>query len=291
MADSKKKTVTRTMKVTMTEEEFQKFDQGLTHSSRGVRTDDGKLSALPDIAPLDPAEDKHLEKELQEIMLERQKQDFLERTMRANQRIETLESIGVIIHGIESLTAFLADHPEIVRAGIRFGRKARDTVKSSYSKMRSLGKKQPVKPQLEAVPGNPEDATFEVELLDEQQERIPITEEQAARLLTNMREEAKKLAAMMYLWSVITIKDEKNESEYTLEQSYIKELLNEDAHKTIEMLVSNRDLLDESTAQTLSDFLDGYLTADGRRIPIPVMIGKGGNDLQDDNANGASELC
>ena len=46
MADNpKKKQVTRTMKVTMDEDEFEKYDKGITHSDKGLRDEKGKLSA------------------------------------------------------------------------------------------------------------------------------------------------------------------------------------------------------------------------------------------------------
>ena len=39
----------RIMRVSMTKDEFKKFDEGETHSNNGVRTKKGSLSALPDI--------------------------------------------------------------------------------------------------------------------------------------------------------------------------------------------------------------------------------------------------
>ena len=50
--DKKKKKVTRIMKVTLDEDEFEKYDKGLTHSDSGLRNESGRLSALPDIAPV-----------------------------------------------------------------------------------------------------------------------------------------------------------------------------------------------------------------------------------------------
>ena len=51
MAQQKKK-VTRIMKVTLDEDEFEKYDSGITHSDNGLRNEQGQLSALPDIAPI-----------------------------------------------------------------------------------------------------------------------------------------------------------------------------------------------------------------------------------------------
>lgn len=47
MADNpKKKKVTRTMKVTMDEDEFEKYDKGITHSDKGLRDKKGKVNAV-----------------------------------------------------------------------------------------------------------------------------------------------------------------------------------------------------------------------------------------------------
>lgn len=49
---AKPKKETRIMKVTLDADEFEKFDQGITHSDNGLRNEKGRLSALPDIAPV-----------------------------------------------------------------------------------------------------------------------------------------------------------------------------------------------------------------------------------------------
>lgn len=52
MAREKKK-VTRVMRVTTDEDEFDKYDRGETHSNSGLRNEAGRLSTLPDIAPIE----------------------------------------------------------------------------------------------------------------------------------------------------------------------------------------------------------------------------------------------
>lgn len=47
---AKPKKETRIMKVTLDADEFEKFDQGITHSDNGLRNEKGRLSTLPDIA-------------------------------------------------------------------------------------------------------------------------------------------------------------------------------------------------------------------------------------------------
>ena len=41
------------MKVTMDADEFEKFDKGKIYSNHGLRNEKGKISVLPDIAPVD----------------------------------------------------------------------------------------------------------------------------------------------------------------------------------------------------------------------------------------------
>ena len=83
------------------------------------------------------------------------------------------------------------------------------------------------------------------------------------------REEAKRLSAMIYLLSKITVKNEKTQEEYVIEQAYIKQLLSEESRNTMEMLVANTQLLDEGSAICFSDFLNGYVRNGNQLIAIP----------------------
>ncbi len=281
MPKNDKKKVTRTMKVTMSEEEFRKFDQGITHSSGGIRTEDGKLSVLPDIAPLDSEEEPLNEETWDEWELELRRDEYLEQEERLRRKNERLETLSNIAESFEILAEFLAENPEVVEGLINLGYKVHDFAVSSFSKLSFRMKRLTARIMHKPVPDRSTEAACEVEIIDEQQERIPISEEQADLLLTNMRDTAKKLATMMYLWSMISIKDSKSDAEYIIEQGFVKELLSDDMHQTIETLVANRHLLDENTAQTLSDFLDGYLTYEDRRIPIPVLAERNRHLIQE----------
>lgn len=99
-----------------------------------------------------------------------------------------------------------------------------------------------------------------------------VTGEQAEQLVATMRQKAKELYAMIYLLSNITVKDEKTDSENTLEDAYIKQLLSEEATSTMKTLVAHRQLLDEGTAICFDDWLNGHVRNGDQRIPIPIRI-------------------
>ena len=260
----------------MSEEDFQKFDKGITHSDSGIRTEGGKLSTQPDISPLDPEEEQRDVFSDRELEYECRRYDYLDRAEREQRINDTVDALSTIADSVEIIAAFLTEHPEVVEGLIKFGYKARDFAVSSYTKL-SSHIKQIARNRKEKPWKRLKEVSYEVEIYNDSQERIPISEEEARYLLDDMRETARKLAAEMYLWSVISIKDEKSDTEYVMEQSLAKELLSSDVHNTIETLVANRNLLEESVAKTLSDFLDGYLTNNDRRIPIPLLIEEKGN--------------
>ena len=115
-----------------------------------------------------------------------------------------------------------------------------------------------------------DETSYEIDVVDQVRGKITVSGEEAAKLVEEVREEAKRLSAMIYLLSNITIKDEKTHEEYVLEQAYIKQLVSNEARNTMEMLVANRQLLDESTAICFSDFLNGYVRHGEQRIAISI---------------------
>lgn len=268
----KKKKVTRIMKVTMDEDEFEKFDRGITHSDGGIRREDGKLSALPDIESLTEAETFYQPSYI-EPSAEISPIEYGEQSEQKSDIAVIAETASEVVQLLEQVVRFLNDHPEVVE-GIKKGwKKVKAFTVASYTKAST--KVKGLLPERKRDNTNTDlqnDTVYEIEVFNENQERIEISAEAAEKLLEEMRRRAKELASMMFLWSNITIKDEKTDSEYVLEQACISQLLKEDVRKTVEALVANRQLLDESTAKTLSDYLEGYLTNGDRRIPIPVAL-------------------
>ncbi|WP_293838126.1 hypothetical protein [uncultured Phascolarctobacterium sp.] len=68
----------------------------------------------------------------------------------------------------------------------------------------------------------------------------------------------------------ITVKDDKTQEEYVIEQAYIKQLISDELRDTMEMFVANKQLLDEGAAICFYDFLSGYIRNGKQRIAIPV---------------------
>lgn len=114
------------------------------------------------------------------------------------------------------------------------------------------------------------ETSYEVEVIDQKKGEIVVSGEDAAKLVAAVREESKRLSAMIYLLSNIVVKDDKTQEEYVIEQAYIKQLVSEESRNTMEMLIANRQLLDEGTAICFSDFLSGYIRNGKQRIAIPV---------------------
>lgn len=75
---------------------------------------------------------------------------------------------------------------------------------------------------------------------------------------------------MILILSSICLKNKKTQEEYALEKLYIRELSSEESIKTMRMLTQQKQLLDESTALCLSDFLSGYIRSEDQLVKIPV---------------------
>lgn len=61
-------------------------------------------------------------------------------------------------------------------------------------------------------------------------------------MLAKTKESASELTRLIYLLSNIVVKDDVTAEEYSLEQSYIKELLSESSVSTMTFLLQNRQL-------------------------------------------------
>ena len=99
-----------------------------------------------------------------------------------------------------------------------------------------------------------------------------VTGEQAEQLINAMRQKAQELTSMIYLLSSIVVKDEKSDTDYVLGESFLKQLLSEEATSTMRSLVEHRQLLDAGTALCFEDWLSGYIRTGDQCVPIPAMI-------------------
>ena len=111
-----------------------------------------------------------------------------------------------------------------------------------------------------------ENSSVKIALLCEtgarKQEKIIVTKEEAEKLVYELREEARKLAAMIYIVSNLSVKDEKSDNEIEIEQSYIKQLVTEESIATMELILNNRELpiVDNKTVQVFDDFLKKHIS-------------------------------
>lgn len=272
MAGEKKK-VTRVMRVTMDEEEFDKFDRGETHSDSGLRNEAGRLSALPDIAPVE-------ETDLPERKVVVYQDRYLgqdETTIGQKLAAGVAQTVVEILCNPEVQEAFcmLASTfwhykamPKIQGIISKMNgenqpyAKAERILEKEHTKAQNVVDHQEISQLEEAIPNDENSANFIV------------NEEQAQMLVTEARKKAKELSAMIFLLSNLCIKDEKSDEERVIEQSYIKRLVSEEAHTTMKLLIENRqlDIVDEETVRSFDIFLKGYLRNGEQLIPVPLDL-------------------
>ena len=262
MSKSKKKE-TRIMKITMNVEEFEKYDKGITHSDSGMRDEKGRLSALPDIAPIN-------DDDLPRREVVRTETLYVERES-TDRGIST--AIGDAVANV--IVDVLSD-PEIQAGLAELGKafwyyKVNPRIKDALQWIKGDKKLETKASQLMEHCQQDIKPTYEFEVVNERHGKYVVTGKEAAELVEAVREEARRLSSMIYLLSNITVKDEKTREDFMLEQAYIKQLLSDESKHTMEMLVSNSQLLEEETAICFCDFLDGYVCNGKRRIPISVV--------------------
>lgn len=127
--------------------------------------------------------------------------------------------------------------------------KVKPKISSAVQRMKEASKGETKASKLVAAQPQKQNIRYEFEMTNENAEKVVVSGETAEKLVMAMRQKAKELSAMIFLLSNIEIKDEKSESEYMLEQSYIKELVSEEAEHTMRVLVANKQILDKETVK------------------------------------------
>lgn len=226
------------MNVTMSEEEFDKFDKGITHSDKGLRDEKGKLSALPDIETIP---DNELSKDA---------------------------SSGSSSDKSKVITAleFLNEHPEIANLLIKAGAKIISKIKMIVTNRKS--KKQINTVQVETVVQN--DNSVSASEINDSQGKIVVNPEQFDQMISELRSKIQDLTTMIYTLSNTIVLDDKTDEVYKLEQDYLKKLASEESRKTMQSLIENKAFLPSDTILLFSDYLNGYIRHDNELIPIPI---------------------
>ena len=124
---------TRIMKVTMDEEEFRKFDLGITHSDNGIRTAYGRLSTLPDIAPCDTDEDKKYSLSEDSPWHSYEIKESSGQSEEKSDFDKGIEAAQGIIQCVRDVVRFLNNHPEVVQGMKTFGEMAKSSFSYGYS--------------------------------------------------------------------------------------------------------------------------------------------------------------
>lgn len=261
MANSKKES--RIMRVTMDSEEFEKYDKGITHSNRGLRNKDGRLSALPDISPISDDDTFYLKTPHQETLYTVEKSE--------------VNSVGATIcYALIEVIADVINDPEIQKDLAKLGKsfwyyKVKPKINKAIHRLKIDKKFKTKASPFVDYSVTKSDVRYELEVIDKSHKKIIISGENAAQLVGMIREEARRLSAMIYLLSNITVKDDKSQEECMIEQEYIKQLVSSESKSTMEMLVANRNLLDKESVICFSDFLSGYIRHENQRISIPAI--------------------
>lgn len=261
MADNpKKKKVTRTMKVTMDEDEFEKYDKGITHSDKGLRDKKGKLSALPDITPI--SEDdlpKRTVIKRETVFVEKKEPTLLE-MLKQDAKFELRRFIvgkaEEFIYNPHKRKEIIENVKCIYRDYIK------PAVSGEIKATKIITKAEEKKTKNTNLVEAPIDSS------DNNDSKIVVSEEQAEILLSATKKKAQELSMMLTMLSMIYIKDDKTENEYKLEQEYLKQLTSDEMTKTMKQIIEHKELLDKETVALFTDFLNGYIRHDNELIPF-----------------------
>ena len=259
---------TRQMNVTLPKEEFAKLDRGETHSNYGIRYDNGSLSAIPDIQPINNKANNNTSGKKPAAKTPKPSEpppQIVFASPIEEKQEETLfeKAIGLATQtAIEQL--FQEEVLDLVVA----------RAKKRWQKFLRWLNNEPEPPV--AVSGNAltSQNTSGLPATDAGNDSIPdarieVSEETAFNLVEYAKYHARELAKTLHLLQSICIKDEITGEERVLRDYYIKQLIEDEARQSMEYLVGQNALLDDGTRSAFSEFLNGYIRNGDRLIPIP----------------------
>lgn len=260
---------TRTMNVTMSQDDFKKLDSGELRSNHGLRDSSGHIKASLDISYIS-------ENELSQREAVRTETVYKESPVSSPMAQALVRATGATM---EIWGDILSD-PEVKKSvsdliHVLWHYKVQPKIQDTIDRIKGIS--QPQSPRSEQVFQTKAEQILSSQTIvpdskDTSFEPIPVTNEQAAFLLAKTKESASELTRLIYLLSNIVVKDDVTAEEYSLEQSYIKELLSESSVSTMTFLLQNRQLgiIDDKTALLFSDVLEGYVSDGQQRIPLSI---------------------
>ena len=254
------------MNVTMSQDDFKKLDSGELRSNHGLRDSSGHIKASLDISYIS-------ENELS------QREAVRTETIYKESPVSSPTAQALTGTTMEILGDILSD-PEVKKSisdliHVLWHYKVQPKIQDTIDRIKGISQPQP--PRSEQVFQTKAEQILSSQTIvpdskDTSFEPIPVTNEQAAFLLAKTKESASELTRLIYLLSNIVVKDDITAEEYSLEQSYIKELLSESSVSTMTFLLRNRQLgiIDDKTALLFSDVLEGYVSDGQQRIPLSI---------------------
>ena len=265
------------------EEEYQKYKSGKTHSDKGLRTEDGKLSSLPDIEELEEGE-VILVQEVQRKEPVIPVQEVQRKEPGLGEQI-----VYSLLEGLyEATKDFLSDEENrkaiATLAKNWWNEKALPGIKKSVENVKTIAhgvKTGETKAEkLMETKKNKADssiiATSGLTEKKEKRQKNKISAEEYQQQIKQVQVLAVLLADRIKKLSNSVI-DENNmtDEEYVLQEEEIKELTTDEIMNTIKLLVDTDGFaLDDSTKQLFSEFILGNLIVNNECIPIEVITGR-----------------
>lgn len=275
--------VTRKMNVTFkNEEEYQKFIRGTTHSDKGIRTADGKLSSQPDIEEI-----------YDEYEYEEQYYPIVSEYAKANESVGTRIIVAIVEGLIEGVSEYLSDEQNramLASVAKRWWKEnavpGMKTVRDSLNKKISFGRD-----VLRGITGK-----TKIELIMEGKNKYENTDlseitpsvvsatSESLSARENIKniidaEEVHQEIMQIRLLAMLLANKLKNLSnkcvaEFSPEhqrkmQSELSELMSEEVTNSIKLMVANQQFcLDEPTERIFVEFLTGNLIVNNELVPI-----------------------
>ena len=268
MPDNREKE-TRQMNVTLPKEEFAKLDRGETHSNNGIRYDNGSLSAIPDIQPINNQTDNNTSRKSLAVKkpkpIESPQPIVIEAPVEEKQEETLLEkTVGIAAQTIAEQLV----REEFLDWAFALAKKK---AKQFWRWLNDIPEPQIATSEQGLTPHNSSDlATIDAEDNSIPDTRIDVSEETAFNIIEYAKYHARELAKTVHLLQNICIKDEITGEERVLRDHYIQELIEDEARQSMEFLSGQDALLDEGTRTAFADFLNGYIRNGDRLIPIPL---------------------
>lgn len=268
--------IVKKMNVKFKKDEYQKFINGETHSDKGIRNEDGRLSSFPDLEEI-PIEDDYIYDSF----------DYNHDYSKAEDDQATAEALGyilgILLVGIEILS------DENNRKAIKSWwdknvvLNAKNVAHSISNKLNSLslstknifsGKTKASQLMIKYNQETGKPVYVKKELLQNSKQSTKnqkkfISQEEANQQLEQIKMLTVLLAGKIKEFSNSYIRDDLSPEEMIEQQNALKELTTHEVTNMMNYLLTNDNFkLDESTSLIFNEFLKGNILVENKKIPI-----------------------